>query len=158
MGKQAVNFMLEILRWAGVGVGVFLAFSYTEPRQQFSVLCIFVVLSLAGLTGIESLFFGEKASKQSGYGPGGAYQRQSGLNNLALAAATILIYIFGWGVQAKAAVMFVLLIFLIFSAVNHAYSALKEGNKSLKNFLRPFMTALLLGMVLPFLVRALAAS
>lgn len=150
-----MNLILEILRWVGVGVGVFLAFGYQEPRQQFSVLCIFTILSVAGLTGIESLFFGKKASEQSGYGPGRAYQRQSGLNNLALAAATLLVYLFGWGVQAKATVMFVLLIFLVFSAVNHAYTALRDGNKSLKNFLRPFMTAVLLGMVLPFLIRAL---
>lgn len=150
-----MNLILEILRWVGVAVGLFLAFSYQEPRQQFSVLCFFTVVSVAGLTGIESLFFGEKASQQSGYGPGRAYQRQSGMNNLALAAATLLIYLFGWGVQAKATVMFVLLIFLVFSAVNHAYTALKENNKSIKNLLRPFMTAALLGMVLPFLVRAL---
>ena len=150
-----LNHILEILRWAGVGVGFYLAFSLEQPAEQINVLCLWLVLCLAGLTGIESVFLGKTAREQSGYHGSGAYQRQSGFNNLALALATLLVYALGWGVQAKLSLLSALLIFMALSAGNHAYSAVKEGNKSLKNLLRPFMTALLLAFTIPFMARAL---
>ena len=159
MDKARICRVLEILRWVGVGIGIFLALLLGEgPVQQFSILCGWVVISLAGLTGIESVFFAQAASQISGYGYGGAYQRQSGLNNLALAVTTILVYALNWGFYAKITVMCVMLIFLTFSASNHAYSAIKEHNRSLRNFLRPIMTAVLLSAMIPFMVQAISAS
>ncbi|MEK7500007.1 MAG: DUF6790 family protein, partial [Patescibacteria group bacterium] len=101
------------------------------------------------------VFLGDTAAKLSGYGKGSAYQRQSGFNNLALALTAILAYFLGWGIYAKIAVFTALLIFLALSASNHAYSALKEKNKAVKNFLRPIMTIALLAYSIPFLLRAL---
>ena len=136
-------------------MGFYLAFGLEQPTEQINLPCLWLVLSLAGLTGLESVFLGKTAREQSGYQGGGAYQRQSGFNNPALALATLLAYVLGWGVQAKLALLRMLLIFLTLSAGNHAYSALKQGNKSIKNLLRPIMTALLLAFTLPFMVRAL---
>ena len=149
------NDFLELSRWAGAGTGIFLAFFIqNDPMLQLDILCIWVIVSIAGLTGIESIFFGEIAAQQSGYGTGRAYQRQSGFFNLSLALATILVYILKWDLQSKAALLIVLLLFLLFSGVNHAYSAVVEHNKSLKNLMRPIMTFLILVTIIPFIVRA----
>jgi len=48
-----------------------------------------IVISLAGLTGIESLFLGKTASEITVYVPS-AYQRQSGMNNLSIAIAAFI--------------------------------------------------------------------
>lgn len=151
-----INNLLEIARWVGAGIGLFLAYyRQGDPTDQLDVLCIWMVVSIAGLTGIESVFFGKHAREQSGYGGGAGYQRQSGFNNLALALTTILAYLWGWPLEAKAALLTVLLVFLTLSGANHAYSAMKEGNLKPKNVARPVMTAILLAMTIPFLVTAL---
>ncbi len=154
-----MNNFLEILRWGGVAVGIFLAnLLGKSPAEQFSIICLWTVIPIAGLTGIESVFFAKRAAKQSGYGDGGPYQRQSGLNNLAVAVTAAFVYILHWGIYAKAAVMTTLLVFLILSAINHGYTAMKEKNRTIKNLLRPAMTALLLAFVLPYMIRALASA
>ena len=152
-----VNDVLEYARWVGAGIGIFWA-NYVGggPAEQLSIITIWTVPSVAGLTGVESLLFGKSASKVSGYGAGGAYQRQSGLNNLALALACVLAYALGWGTMAQAALMSVLLIFLILSAANHAYSAFKEGNRNRRNLLRPVLTVLLVAVILPYMIAALS--
>ena len=156
MQLSTISSLFELIRWIGSGTGIFLAFLIqNDPERQLNVLCLWVVISLAGLTGIESVFFAKAAVQQSGYEKGSAYQRQSGLSNLALALTTILVYLLGWGLQAKASLLLVLLVFLSFSAINHAYSALREHNTSLRNFFRPILTILLLAAVIPFLLRAL---
>lgn len=151
-----MNRALEWTRWLCVSLGVFLAFWHQgNPQKAFSLLTLLVVLGLAGLTALESLFFSKGARERSGYQGGGAYQRQSGFNNLATVAACLVVYAAGWGTQAKAAVMCVLLFFLAFSALNHAWSALREGNRSLQNLLRPALTAVLWAFVIPFMLAAL---
>jgi uncharacterized protein DUF6790 len=153
---MSINIVLEILRWCGVGVGFYFAnVGGQTPQEQFSALCIWIVLCLAGLTAIQSLFFGKKAAQASGYKDSGAYQRQSGLNNMALAITTLLVYLFGWGIHAKLTVMTVLLVFLTLSASNHAWSAIRDKNYKPLNLLRPVLTALLLIFVIPYMVWAL---
>ncbi len=155
MQPTRVTHLLELLRWVGAGTGIFLAFlSPNDASRQLDLLCIWVVVPIAGLTGIESIFFGKAAAEQSGYEQGSAYQRQSGLSNLSLALTTIGVYLLGWNLQAKASLLIALLLFLFFSAINHTYSAIQEHNTSTKNFLRPIMTLVLLAVVIPFILRA----
>jgi len=157
MADAKVNQTLEILRWLSAPAGIFFAYYLgNDPVQQFSILSLIVIVFMAGLTGIESLSFGKAASEASGYMSGRAYQRQSGMNNLALAIAAVLAHLFGWGLYADLSLMTVLLTFLTLSAINHVYSALKEGNRNMKNVLRPVLTAILLIVILPFTLRALA--
>ena len=83
--KRWICHGLEIARWICVIIGFQCAFLLgNNPVEQFHVLTVWIVVGLAGLTGIESIFFGKIASSVSGYTPS-AYQRQSGMNNLALA-------------------------------------------------------------------------
>lgn len=155
MHKRTLVRSFEILRWVLVVLGFQLAFLFGgSPTEQFSTLTVWVVGSLAGLTGLESLFLGRVAAEVTGYAPS-AYQRQSGMNNVALGVTALVVYFLRWGTHAEAAVMAVLLIFLLLSAGNHAYSALREGNRGLKNLLRPAMTLLLVVFVLPMMTAAL---
>lgn len=152
-----VNDVLEYARWTGAGVGIFWAnYAGGSAAEQFGIITIWTVLAVAGLSGVESLFFGQAASRISGYGTGGAYQRQSGLGNLALALACILAYALGWGTMAQAALMSVLLTFLVLSSANHAYSAFREGNRNRRNLLRPVLTLLLVVVILPYMIAALS--
>ena len=148
---------LEILRFAGVILGFALALQYGHtPQAQLHILSPWIVISLAGLTGIESVFFGRAAAELSGYAPS-AYQRQSGFNNLAVAIVALLVFLLGWGTYAEVTIMSVLLIFLFLSACNHAWSAIREGNLNLRNVLRPIMTVVIIIVIVPFILRALTA-
>ena len=73
-------------------------------RQQLHVFTPRLVGSLAGLTGIESEFFGEAAASLTGYAPS-ACQRQSGFNNLALGLTAPLAYALDWGPGADLALV-----------------------------------------------------
>lgn len=154
--KFSVNNFLEILRFVSLGIGIFFAeYNNNEPLKQLNIIAITVVLSLGGLSAIESIFFSKKAAVLSGYGEANAYQRQSGFNNLALSLVTIAVYIFDWGMYAKLTVMMVMLTFLTFSAGNHLFTSLFKGNKSIRNMLRPVITALLLIYTIPIVVKVL---
>jgi hypothetical protein len=150
--------LLELLRFAGVIAGFAFALQFGQtPQAQLHILMPWIVISIAGLTGIESVFFGRAASEVSGYAPS-AYQRQSGLNNLALAIVAAITFILGWGTHAEVAVLSALLIFLFLSACNHAWSAIREGNLNRRNLMRPAMTVVIIAVILPFILRALAAT
>jgi len=153
-----MNNIFEVLRYSLIGLGIFLAiYSGGSAAAQFHTLFLFIVIPLAGFTGIESLFFSGKAAIASGYGSGSAYQRQSGMNNLAVAITAVVVFIFNWGVLAEVSIMLVMLIFLTMSGVNHLYSAIKENNKIARSYMRPVMTILLDICVIYFLVNALSA-
>jgi len=156
--KNQIKFIkaAEILRWTGVTLGIFLAFLLgTTPIEQFSIVTIWVLVSLHGLTALESLLFGKVASKISGYKYSRS-QKQSAINNLAVAVAIIAVYLLGWGLYAKASLVFVMILFFTFSGVNHALSAIVDKNRHLINILRPFMSFLIVGFMLFFLLSALA--
>jgi len=136
---------------AGINLAYFFG---NDPQHQLHILMPFVVIGLSGLTGIESLFFGKAAIELTGYTQS-AYQRQSGLNNLAIAITAILVLCFKWGVYAEITILSASLIFFFLSAINHAWSAIKEGNRKLKNLLRPIMTIILLIFTVPFIIRVI---
>ncbi len=147
----------EILRWTGVFVGIFLAFYLgSTPVQQFSIMFVWVTVSLAGLTGI-NLFFGRTSSEYSGYMSESGFRRQSGINLLAVAITALIVYFLNWGTYAQAAVMIILLIFFVVNSINHAYAAYVEGAKNILNILRPVMTLILLIVVLPLMLNALSS-
>lgn len=156
MNRRKICHALEVSRWVCVIIGFQIAFFLSgHPQEQLHQLMPWIVLSLMGLSAIESLFFGQAASEITGYVRSG-YQRQSGLGMLAVALTALLVRFGSWGVQAEAAVLSTTLIFLGLSACNHAWSAAREGNRGVQNLMRPVLTALLIGFAVPFIVRALA--
>ncbi|MFA6075444.1 MAG: DUF6790 family protein [Negativicutes bacterium] len=149
--------ILEITRWVLIVAAFQLAYFFGHDAiSRFEILTPLVIISLSGLTGIESVFFGETANKVSGYGNGNRrYQIQSGLNNLAVALTTVIAWACHWGINAYFALMTAVLIFYGMSGINHAASAIIDGNRKWKNIARPFMTALLIVAVLAVMLPAL---
>jgi len=158
MNRETLCHVLEALRWIGVVAGFQLAYlAGHTPGERLHILTPWVVISVAGLTAVESLFLGRAAARISGYAPS-AYQRQSGMNNLALALTALPVWLLGWGARAEAALLTVLLLFLSLSACNHLASAWRDRNRSLRNWLRPVLTAVLVAFTLPVLVGALRSA
>jgi fatty acid desaturase len=153
-----INRFLEVIRWAGVALGIFFAFYWgNNPQSQFSIFAIFTVIFLYGFTAIEGLFFSEGAKEVTGYGEGGGYARQSRINFISVALAMILAWLLGWGFYAYLALFIAALIFFTFSAINHFYTGLKE--KFVPNtLLRPLLVIFLWAVSLYFLLPALKVA
>ncbi len=158
MNQEKICHALEALRWIGVVAGFQLAYLLgSGPRERLHILMPWIVVSLAGLSAVESLLLGRAAARISGYAPS-AYQRQSGMNNLALAVTALIVCFLDWGTLAEAAVLSALLIFLFLSACNHLGSAWLEHNRNFRNWLRPAITGALIAFTLPLLIGAVRAA
>jgi hypothetical protein len=110
---------------------------------------------MSGTVAFESLILGEAGSEKIGYAPNRAYQIQSGLNNLATAVTALLIYVLDWGRYADATIVTAMLLFFTLSAANHAATAIRERNLRPANLMRPIMALILVGVLLPPMIKAL---
>ncbi|MCG2660778.1 MAG: hypothetical protein L6437_11105 [Kiritimatiellae bacterium] len=90
-----------------------------------------------------------------GQEPQRAYQIQSGLANAATAITALLVYLLDWGRYAEAAIVTAMLMFFAFSAANHVATAITVRNMKPVNLLRPAMALLLIGFLLPPMLKAL---
>lgn len=159
MNTSKLSVILEATRYIGVFIGFFLAFSHMgHAVDQLNVLAPWIAISLCGLIGIELLISAAAGTNSVGYQSNPEFQRQSGMNNLAVAITAVLAYTLNWGLYANTAVLCVVVIFIVLSGVNHAWSYLRGGNRDLKNLSRPFASLILAAAVLPFIIRALKAG
>ncbi len=148
--------MVEWLRPAGSGLAIFSAYYLGQDAvARFHIMGPFVVMVMSGTVAFESLFLGEAASGKIGYRPDRAYQVQSGLANAATAVTALLVYALDWGRYADATVVTAMLLFFTFSAANHLATAVREGNRKPVNLLRPVMALVLIGFLLPPMIKAL---
>lgn len=155
--KKQLSRMMEWIRPALIVLAYFLAkYLGTDAISTFHILGPIMVLIMSGTVAFESLILGEAGSEKIGYKPDRAYQIQSGLNNLATASTALLVFILNWGRYADATIVTAMLIFFIFSAANHAKTAIKEHNLKLVNLMRPIMTLILLVFLIPPMLKALA--
>lgn len=156
MNRKMLAAMLEWLRPAGIGMAFFFASAWGHDAvSRFHILGPFVVMIMSGTVAFESLILGEAASEKIGYRPQRAYQIQSGLANAATAVTALLVYLLDWGRHAEAAIVTAMLLFFAFSAINHAATALRAGNRKPVNLLRPVLALLLIAFLLPPLIAAL---
>ncbi|MCE1225139.1 MAG: hypothetical protein LWW87_01495 [Geobacteraceae bacterium] len=147
---------MEWLRPAGIGLAIFCAYFWGHDAiSQFHIMGPFVVMAMLGTVAFESLFLGDVASQKVGYAPNRAYQIQSGLANAATAVTALMVYLLDWGRYADATIVSVMLIFFALSAANHVVSAIMERNMKAVNLLRPVMALLLIGFLLPAMIKAL---
>ncbi len=153
---KRLSILLEWIRPAGIVLVYFLSQSLgTDAVSTFHILGPFIVMIMSGTVAFESLFLGAAASAKIGYKPDRAYQVQSGLNHLATAVAALFVYLMAWGPYADATVTIVMLTAFTFSAANHLATAIREHNMKPVNLMRPLMTLLLLGVLLPPMIKAL---
>jgi hypothetical protein len=101
---------------------------------------------MAGLTGIEGMFFGASSARSMGREPSPEYQKQSAGGNLALAITAIIVFAMDWGAFADATILIATLLFFIFSAGVHTWDAVANKNMSVKNIMRPVLTLLIVGV------------
>jgi hypothetical protein len=149
--------VMEWIRPAGIALVYFLAEYFgTDSISRFHMLGPAVVILMSGTVAFEALILGEAASEKIGYKPNRAYQIQSGLNNLATALTALLVFALDWGRYADATVVSAMLIFFILSAANHTATAIREKNFKPVNLMRPIMVLLLMGVLLPPMIKALA--
>ncbi len=148
--------LLEWIRPAGVFFVYFMA-SYlgTDAISKFHILGPFMVMLMSGTVAFESLIIGEAASEKIGYKPNRAYQVQSGLNYLAMALTALLVFLLDWGRYADATITTAMLVCFSLSATNHVATAIREHNFKPVNVMRPVMTLLLIGIILPLMIDAL---
>ncbi len=148
--------LMEWLRPVGIGLAIFCAYySGRDAISQFHILGPFIVMLMSGTVAFESLVLGDVASEKIGYAPNRAYQIQSGLANAATAMTALLVYVMDWGRYADATIVTAMLMFFTFSAANHAATAIMERNLKPVNLLRPAMALLLIGLLLPAMIKAL---
>jgi hypothetical protein len=145
--------LLEILRIACSATGMYLAYASNSPTNSLFWLVALVAIPLAGLTGIESLFFSRQAAIAKDREINSDYQTQSGCNNLATATAGLIILSCKLGPAAQIAIILVLLLFFTFSSMKHAieYFIDRKSGIHLQRFI---LTALLLGFCIPILIKA----
>ena len=156
MTKKKLALMMEWLRPAGIGLAIFFAYYLgNDAISRFHILGPFVVMLMSGTVAFESLILGEVASEKIGYEPNRAYQIQSGLANAATAITALLVYVLDWGRYADATIVTAMLMFFTFSAANHVATAIMERNMKPVNLLRPAMALLLIGFLLPPMIKAL---
>ncbi len=152
-----LSILLEWIRPAGITFVFFFAeYFNTDAISKFHILGPLVVIVVSGTVAFESLILGEVGSEKIGYTPNRPYQIQSGLNNLATAVTALLVFLMRWGIYADATIVVAMLLFFSFSAVNHAATAVREKNFKPVNLLRPLMALLLVGVLLPPMIKALA--
>jgi hypothetical protein len=154
---KKLSIVLEWIRPAGITLVYFFAEYFgTDAVSKFHILGPLVVVLISGTVAFESLILGEVGSEKIGYAPNRPYQIQSGLNNLATAVTAQLVFLLQWGRYADATIVTAMLLFFSFSAVNHAATAIREHNLKPVNLLRPLMALLLVGVLLPPMIKALA--
>ena len=156
MTKKNLAMIMEWLRPGGIGLAIFFAYYFgLDAISQFHIMGPFVVMLMSGTVAFESLILGEVASEKIGYAPDRAYQIQSGLANAATAMTALFVYALDWGRYADATIVTAMLMFFTFSAVDHTATAIMERNMKPVNLLRPAMALLLIGFLLPLMIKAL---
>jgi hypothetical protein len=156
MTKKKLAFMMEWLRPAGISLAIFFAYYLgRDAIARFHIMGPFVVMLMSGTVAFESLILGDVAAEKIGYEPNRAYQIQSGLANAATSITALLVYVLDWGRYADATIVMAMLLFFTFSAANHVATAIREGNMKPVNLLRPAVALLLIGFLLPPMIKAL---
>ncbi len=124
-----------------------------DPIAQLHFMIPVIIVSIAGISGLEGLLFADQSAEAKGFETGSNYQRQSAIALLSYAAIAILVYFMDWGIKAELSIFFAFIFFFIFSAVNHAVDAIKRKNYRWQNLNRPFISLLLIaGMIYPVIM------
>ncbi len=144
--------IIEIIRIAGASFGIYWAYyidmsTGTPAESVLHILTPWIIVSIAGTSAIEGLFFGKQAASEKGFVDDGNYAYQSRIALLSYAVLSLVVYFANWGTNAELTIMLTFLFFMFFSAINHGYQAIAHHNYHWANLNRPFLTALLIAAV-----------
>lgn len=150
--------ILEVVRIITVcasfywGYKIGFAESY-NPIAQLHFMIPAIIVAIAGISGIEGLFFAKKSAEIKGFEVGSNYQRQSAIALLSYTVIALIVYFYNWGIKAELTILFAFIFFFFFSGLNHAWDAIKRKNYKWQNINRPFITLLLIaGMIYPVIM------
>jgi hypothetical protein len=147
--------LLDILRIAGVAIAFFFGYKIGfadgyDPVAQLHFMIPIIIAAIAGISGLEGIFFAEKSAELKGFEVGSNYQRQSAIALLSYAVVAIIVYISSWGIKAELTILFAFVFFFFFSGINHSIDAIRKKNYKWQNINRPFITLLLIaGLIYP---------
>lgn len=147
--------VLDILRILIVSAAFFFGYQIGfanayDPIAQLHFMVPVMIAAIAGISGLEGLFFAKASAELKGFEVGSNYQRQSAIALLSYAAVAILVYFTNWGIVAELTIFFAFIFFFFFSGLNHGIDAIKRKNYKWQNINRPFITLLLIaGMIYP---------
>ncbi len=154
--KVLLTKSMEYIRPIGIGVLIFAAEYFGKTSaEKFVIIGPGMVILMCGTISFEGLFLAKVASAKIGYEGDNPYQRQSALYSLAIALTAVFALVFRLGTNAYITVTSTMLMFLILSGANHFYTALKEGNRSKTNLMRPILSAILAIYLLPMIFKLL---
>ena len=147
--------LLDILRIAGVAIAFFFGYKIGfadgyDPIAQLHFMIPIIIAAIAGISGLEGIFFAKKSAELKGFEVGSNYQRQSAIALLSYAVVAIIVYINSWGIKAELTILFAFVFFFFFSGINHSIDAIRKKNYKWQNINRPFITLLLIaGLIYP---------
>jgi len=150
--------ILDILRMLIVSTAFFFGYWFGfedgyNPIAQLHFMIPFVIATIAGLSGLEGLFFSKETAEIKGFEVGSNYQKQSAIGMLSYAAIAIFVYFADWGIKAELTILFAFIFFFFFSGVNHGIEAIKNRNYKWQNINRPFIVLLLIaGFIYPVIM------
>ena len=145
----------EVIRIVGVTIAFFFGYQIGfangyDPIAQLHFMIPIIIISIAGISGLEGIFFAKKSAELKGFEVGSNYQRQSAIALLSYAVVAILVYISSWGIKAELTILFAFIFFLFLSGINHGVDAIRRKNYKWQNINRPFITLLLIaGLIYP---------
>jgi len=143
--------ILDITRIVLVGAAFYFGYqvgfageTQYDAAGQLHIMVPLVIVAIAGLSGIEGLFFGRQAAEAKGYEVGSNYQKQSAFALISFTVTAVLVFFLGWGLLAELTILFVFMFFFLMSAANHAVNAIKNHNYTWQNINRPFLILLVM--------------
>jgi Family of unknown function (DUF6790) len=154
-GEKMFLKMLDWIRIIGVAVAFFFGYQIGfkdgyDPMVQLHFMIPIIIVAIAGMSGLEGIFFGKKSAELKGFETGSNYQKQSAIALLSYAVIALLVYFANWGIKAELTILFTFIFFFFFSAINHGMEAVKKKNYKWQNINRPFITLLLIaGLIYP---------
>ena len=146
---------LDIIRIAIVSAAFFFGYQIGfadgyNPIAQLHFMIPTIIIGMAGISGLEGLFFAKQSAELKGFAINSNYQRQNAIALLSYAVVAVLIYFLDWGIKSELTIFFTFIFFFIFSAVNHGVDAIRNKNYKWQNINRPFLTlSLVAGMIYP---------
>jgi len=151
--------ILEVLRLLIVSASFFFGYligfenNTYDPVAQLHFMVPLLIIAIAGISGLEGLFFAREAAESKGFETGSNYQRQSAIALLSYAVIAVIVYFMNWGIKAELTILFTFMFFIIFSGINHGMDAIKRKNYKWQNINRPFiMLLLVVGLVYPVIM------
>lgn len=149
---------VEMFRILGVGLGFYLAYANLGEAESIRVLSLTFAIAMCGTLALEGLFLAKATAEEKGYAVviGDARDPYQVQNTMWFLSASI-IGIAWTRLRPEATEAYLLYVvmlcsFFALSAMNHAWQAIKHGNRTWQNLNRPFLSLSMVVGSLPIIM------